>query len=171
MPICEKNQETGEQSWSFVEKWILRQAVKPYVTDELFNRKKAQYNAPLARPGKTVQNAARLSPLQEVFRTRLTKATVDHLGWANWSMIEPILSSYLATPETPTDGGLDRRARLLLFLLSFVILQERFNVPSAQLQPRETKRAVRVSWTASSISSAGMKVAEDLNSQLRMIAV
>ncbi|KZP16702.1 putative asparagine synthase [Athelia psychrophila] len=171
MPICEKNEETGEKSWSFVEKWILRQAVKPYVTDELFNRKKAQYNAPLARPGKIVQNAARLSPLQEVFRARLNRATVERLGWANWRVIEPILSSYLATPESPTDGGLDRRARLLLYLLSFVILQERFNVPSAQLRPREAKHAVRVSWTASSVSSAGVKVAEDLNSQLRRILV
>lgn len=83
MPICEKNEETGDENWTFVEKWILRQAVKPYVTDELFNRKKAQYNAPLARPGKIAQNAARLSPLQEVFCTRLNKGTVERLGWAS----------------------------------------------------------------------------------------
>lgn len=132
-PTCRTNEETGERSWSFVEKWILRQAARPFITDELFNRKKAQYNAPLARPGKIVRNAAGLSPLQEVFRARLTEATIGQLGWANWDVIEKILQSYLANPESPLDGGLDKKARLLLFLLSFVILQERFNIPSAQL--------------------------------------
>jgi asparagine synthase (glutamine-hydrolysing) len=42
--------------WSFTEKWLLRQAVRPYVTDELFERRKFSYNAPPERPSSTASN-------------------------------------------------------------------------------------------------------------------
>ncbi|KAJ7670220.1 hypothetical protein B0H17DRAFT_1086072 [Mycena rosella] len=39
----------GPGAWSFTDKWILRQAVKPYITEELYLRKKLSYNAPPTR--------------------------------------------------------------------------------------------------------------------------
>ncbi|KAF8205844.1 asparagine synthase [Mycena galopus ATCC 62051] len=39
---------TGPGGWSLAEKWILREAVKPFVTDEMYLRKKAPFNPPPA---------------------------------------------------------------------------------------------------------------------------
>ncbi|KAJ7573240.1 putative asparagine synthase [Mycena floridula] len=106
--------------WSFTEKWVLREAVRPFVTDEIYQAKKSQYNVPIARSDNVDP-----TPLQRLLKERLTVETVGKLGWANWS-----LQQYLTSPESPLDGGLDKRARILLFILSFVILQNRFKIPN-----------------------------------------
>ncbi|KAJ7580835.1 putative asparagine synthase [Mycena floridula] len=116
------------QKWAFTEKWILREAVKPFITDEIYQRKKSQYNVPIARP-----NNAILTPLQLLLKERLTVEIVEKLGWANWEYIGGLLEQYLSEPESPVDGGLDKRARILLCVLSFVILQDKFRVPTAGL--------------------------------------
>lgn len=123
----------GRNSWSFTDKWILRQAVKPFVTKELYERKKAQYNSPLPRQSSTEGSESKPSPLQSLLRDRLTQASVGRLGWISWEHVEKTLSAYLKSPEFPLDGGLDQRARVLLWVLSFVVLQERFSVPPGHL--------------------------------------
>ncbi|KAJ7128036.1 putative asparagine synthase [Mycena epipterygia] len=112
-------------SWSFTDKWILRQAVKPYVMDELFLRRKLSYNAP---PSRRAAADSGLVPLQEHFKARITRDSVEHLGFFEWSFIQEALSSYLAHPTFPADGSLDSRAQLLMYVLSFIVLQERFHV-------------------------------------------
>ncbi|KAJ7595204.1 putative asparagine synthase [Mycena floridula] len=115
--------------WSFTEKWVVREAVKPFVTQEIYQRKKFQYNAVIARA-----TDGSLTPLERLLKERLTVDTVTKLGWANWDYIGGLLHQYLASPETPADGGLDKRARILLCIVSFVILQDRFNVPIAEIE-------------------------------------
>ncbi|KAJ7576694.1 putative asparagine synthase [Mycena floridula] len=114
--------------WTFTEKWVLREAVKPFVTDEIYQRKKSQYNAPIAR-----SNDAGLTPLQRLLKERLTVESVSKLGWANWDYISGVLEQYLMLADIPVDGGLDKRARILLCVLSFVILQNRFNVSTTEI--------------------------------------
>ncbi|KAJ7749732.1 asparagine synthase, partial [Mycena metata] len=63
-----KNEGTG--AWGFTEKWILRQAVNPYVTEELFLRKKLSYNAP---PSPRTVGESNLVPLQGYLKARLTR--------------------------------------------------------------------------------------------------
>ncbi|KAL0061325.1 hypothetical protein AAF712_011842 [Marasmius tenuissimus] len=116
------------RAWSFTEKWILREAVKPFVTDEIYRRAKAQYNVPLSP-----QSSASLSPVQRLLREKITEQNIAKLGWANWEHIHGLLKSYLESPEYPADGGLDKRVRVLLCMVSFVILQERFKVPPVDL--------------------------------------
>ncbi|KAK1219532.1 hypothetical protein PQX77_017720 [Marasmius sp. AFHP31] len=117
------------RTWSFTEKWILREAVKPFVTDEIYRRTKAQYNVPLSP-----QSPASLSPVQRLLREKITEENIAQLGWANWEYIHGLLISYLESPEYPADGGLDKRVRVLLCMVSFVILQERFKVPPVDLE-------------------------------------
>ncbi|KAL0576097.1 hypothetical protein V5O48_005871 [Marasmius crinis-equi] len=115
------------RKWEFTEKWVLRQAAKPFVTNEIYSRTKLQYNAPIAKPSKT----SSLTPLQTYLKGKLTEDSVKKLGWANWEYVGGLLKGYLEDPQCPTDGGIDRRARALLCMSSFVILQERFGVPTA----------------------------------------
>jgi asparagine synthase (glutamine-hydrolysing) len=130
--------EPGPRKWRFVEKWILREAVKPFITEEIYLRKKSQYNAPISRPTPPTpsingvlgdSSLPELTPLQRLLKGRLTPETVGRLGWANWDYVRGLLDGYLEAPETPDDGGLDKRARCMLLMLSFVVLQERFGVP------------------------------------------
>lgn len=85
------------------------------------------YNSPIPRHA---ESTSRLTPLQVLLEKRLTKENVDRLGWLNWDTVSKTLDDYLEFPESPADGGLDRRARRLLYVLSFVVIQERFGVPS-----------------------------------------
>ncbi|KAJ7889732.1 putative asparagine synthase [Mycena leptocephala] len=81
LPPCMKVRPIkGERPgvWSFTEKWLLRQAVRPYVTDELFERRKFSYNAPPERPSSssTAPNINdkkdMLAPLPALFKNRIT---------------------------------------------------------------------------------------------------
>jgi asparagine synthase (glutamine-hydrolysing) len=112
--------------WSFNEKWILRQAVRPFVTDELYIRKKAPFNPP-PRPAALDEG---LLPLQLHLSKRITQANVERLGFFHWPYIRDILADYMGSPGFPGQGAIDHRARILLGVLSFIVLQERFNVPS-----------------------------------------
>jgi asparagine synthase (glutamine-hydrolysing) len=63
------------------EKWVLRQAVKPFVTEERFLRKKTPFNPPPSRPPAV---ATDLVPLQIHLKARITQATVERLGFIHW---------------------------------------------------------------------------------------
>ncbi|KAJ6529494.1 putative asparagine synthase [Mycena vulgaris] len=116
----------GPGVWTFTDKWILRQAVKPFVTEEVFRRKKIPYNAPIL-PDKTADSTQ--VPLQAMLKDRITQANVDALGFFNWEFVQGVLAQYSTAPEFPPDGGVDGKAQLLMYVLSFIIMQERFNVP------------------------------------------
>lgn len=121
MPIA----GTKPGTWTFDEKWILRQAAKPFVTEEIYRRKKAPYNPPprpAAMPG--------AAPLQLHLSRRITQASVERLGIFHWPYIRDTLADYVESPGFPARGVIDERARILLGVLSFIVLQERFNVPT-----------------------------------------
>ncbi|KAJ7443531.1 putative asparagine synthase [Mycena latifolia] len=117
----------ADGSWGFTDKWILRQAVKPYVTEELFLRRKLSYNAP---PSRRDAKESKLVPLQAHLKARITQSNVENLGFFEWSFVQHTLSSYLDQPTFPANGSLDSRAQLLLYVLSFIVLQEKFLVPT-----------------------------------------
>lgn len=111
--------------WTLTEKWILRQAVRPFITDEMYIRKKAPFNPP---PQPASSSSGR-SPLQVRLRERITRESVERLGFVNWPYIEEGLEGYLRNPAFPAQGAIDSRARMLMGVWSFVVLQERFGVP------------------------------------------
>ncbi|KAJ7132680.1 putative asparagine synthase [Mycena filopes] len=105
-----KGKEPG--TWTFTEKWILRQA--------------GSYNAPIV-PLKDRDSIA--SPIQKMLKARLTKENVEALGLFDWAFVERLLAHYLRAPEFPPGGGVDGKAQLLMYVLSFITLRERFAVP------------------------------------------
>ncbi|KXN83515.1 hypothetical protein AN958_01339 [Leucoagaricus sp. SymC.cos] len=125
--------QDGRTSWEFTEKFVVREAVKPFVTEEVFNRRKVQYNSPIAHHVTENGSTKYFSSLQKYLKGRVSQEAVEKLGWANWIYIGELLSDYLQSPATPADGGLDKRARLLLIVVSFIILQEQFNIPTFTL--------------------------------------
>ncbi|KAJ7141354.1 putative asparagine synthase [Mycena epipterygia] len=126
-----KGDENLPRSWVFVEKWVLREAIRPFVTDEIANIKKSQYNSPIPRPTSTLE--ARSTPLQAHLASRITKEAVEKIGFIRWEPVHSALVDFLERPESPSDGGLDQNARRLLFVLSFIVLQEMFHIPPASV--------------------------------------
>jgi asparagine synthase (glutamine-hydrolysing) len=124
MPIA--GNEPG--TWSFNEKWILRQAVKPFVTEEMYLRKKMAFNPPPRPAGATGP-----VPLQLHLSERITQQNVERLGFFDWPYIRDTLADYVESPGFPAHGAIDQRARILLGVLSFIVLRERFNVPTLRL--------------------------------------
>ncbi|KDR81295.1 hypothetical protein GALMADRAFT_222729 [Galerina marginata CBS 339.88] len=120
--------------WLFTEKWILRQAVKPFITEEVYLRKKQQYNSPI--PQRTQNeggNATKLTPLQVFLKERITADLVNALGFIDWISIKGLLDGYLQSPESPSDGDLDHRAKRLLTVASYIVLQAKFMVPKVEI--------------------------------------
>ncbi|KAJ7659364.1 hypothetical protein B0H17DRAFT_954830 [Mycena rosella] len=115
-------------TWSFNEKWILRQAVKPFVTKEMYLRKKIAFNLP-PRPAVTASPI----PLQLRLSKRITQENVERLGFFDSLYIRDTLDDYMESPGFPAHGVIDHRARILLGVLSFIVLRERFNVPTLRL--------------------------------------
>ncbi|KAJ7833756.1 putative asparagine synthase [Mycena olivaceomarginata] len=113
------------QAWSFTDKWILRQAVRPYLTDELYQRKNLGYNAP---PSRRTDDDSALVPLQIYFQSRITRTVVENIGFFDWAFVQETLKAYLTNPKFPADGALDSGAAILVYVLSFIVIQERFSV-------------------------------------------
>ncbi|KAJ7214631.1 hypothetical protein C8J57DRAFT_968485, partial [Mycena rebaudengoi] len=89
-----KNETSG--TWGFTDKWIMRQAVKPYVTEELFHRKKGSYNAP---PSRRTEGELKLVPLQANLKARITRANVERVGFFQWSFVEKSLTDMSENPK------------------------------------------------------------------------
>ncbi|ORX62277.1 glutamine-hydrolyzing asparagine synthase, partial [Hesseltinella vesiculosa] len=58
------------------EKWVLKQAMKPYITDEIYNRTKHPYLAPTS--------SAEDQPIIRLLHKWVVKEKVDRLGFLNW---------------------------------------------------------------------------------------
>lgn len=69
----------------FWEKWILREAAKPFLTDEVYRRRKHPYTAPVVY--------AKGGPLHRLFSRLLTKENVDALGFLHWPVVAKSLDA------------------------------------------------------------------------------
>lgn len=102
---------------SFNEKWILKEAVKPYITEEIYKRKKEPFIAPMARG----HNEKFVALLEK----HLTKANIERLGWMDYEEVERSKKKYL------NEGSKDNRDHQeMLMLMGFVILSQKFNIPA-----------------------------------------
>ncbi|KAL9552932.1 hypothetical protein MBANPS3_003548 [Mucor bainieri] len=96
-----------------IEKWILKEAVKPYVTQEIYERTKAPFFAP-----PTKKPNPKFVDLLSKF---LTKRNIDRLGWIRYDKVSEAKTNYLETNDL-------RAYQDLLIIISYVILSLRFNV-------------------------------------------
>ncbi|KAI4153206.1 MAG: hypothetical protein L6R39_001637 [Caloplaca ligustica] len=122
-----QNEEQSEQGplWknagsalqSLKEKWILREAVRPYITDELYKRRKNPFLAPTRWP----QGGA----LHRLFQGLLTREAVEALGFLDYAVVEEALErAYSLKGDTEA-------FRLLVYVGAWVTLRERFGVKKA----------------------------------------
>lgn len=105
------------QSLILTQKWILREAVRPYITDELYKRKKHPFLAPTRWP--------QGGPLHRLFEGLLTREAVEGLGFLDYAVVEEALEQAFA------DKADARAFRTLVYVGSWVTLAERFGVKKA----------------------------------------
>ena len=96
------------------EKWVLRQAVAPYITEEMRMRTKVPFLAPPAVPNPNSTHARLIS-------RKLTPAAIARLGWVRWACVQLHIDAFVAT-------GHLKSLSVLNFLVSMVVISERFGV-------------------------------------------
>lgn len=125
-PERASTQKTGENPWyegldmirdNFTEKWILREAGKPYITEELYKRKKHPYTAPTRWPVG--------GPLHTTMVQLCTRERVERLGFVDWDVVAYALATAFG------DEANAMSFRTLLFIGAWVTLGERFGVKTA----------------------------------------
>lgn len=113
-------------SYGLTEKWILREATKPFITDEIYRRRKHPYSAPFAYPTD--------GPMHKLLRKTVTKENIDRLGLLSWEAIELCLSQAFPkdSKETPSNPAF----RTVLMSAQLVILGQKFGVKRADPEIR-----------------------------------
>ncbi|KAI4713642.1 hypothetical protein J4E89_001089 [Alternaria sp. Ai002NY15] len=104
------------QTRSFSEKWILKEAMKPFITPELYARKKHPFSAPVKyKPD---------GPVHQLFQRLITKENVEALGFLEWDRCKDLLHDAIY------DGDRPKWSQMIL-VGQFVILSKRFEVKKA----------------------------------------
>lgn len=96
----------------FIEKYALREAVKPYVTEEVYKRRKHPYSAPTTYPYG--------GPVNTLLRKLLTQKRVEQLGFISWASVQNLL-------EKAWDGDV-WAWRTVLIVAEWTVLSDRFAV-------------------------------------------
>ncbi|KAH6861608.1 hypothetical protein B0T12DRAFT_347084 [Alternaria alternata] len=101
---------------TFSEKWILKEAMKPFITTELYARKKHPFSAPVKyKPD---------GPVHKLFEKLLTKENVEALGFLEWDKCKDLLHDAIY------DGDRPKWSQMIL-VGQFVILSQKFGVKKA----------------------------------------
>jgi asparagine synthase (glutamine-hydrolysing) len=101
------------------EKWILKEAMKPFITEEIYKRTKRPFVAP-----PVALTAEKAAPYKTIIDKHLSKEKVDRLGWAKWSFIEKQRDHFLETADKNS-------AKVMLIIISYIIIGETFGVATA----------------------------------------
>ena len=115
------NNQDASVSCDLTEKWILRQAAQPFITDEIYRRRKHPYTAPATYPAN--------GPLHKLMQTILTKENVDTLGFLNWDAVT--LHMEQAFPDSGKQAPSTHALRAVFMGAQWVVLGRRFGVASA----------------------------------------
>ncbi|RDA95365.1 hypothetical protein CP533_3540 [Ophiocordyceps camponoti-saundersi (nom. inval.)] len=99
------------------EKWILREAVRPHVTEEVYHRPKVAFWAPIRWP--------RNGRLHSMFRDLLTREAVDQLGFIDYSVVREALDKAFGDAADP------KSFRIVCYTGNWVAISQRFGVKKA----------------------------------------
>ncbi|KAI1628305.1 hypothetical protein EDD37DRAFT_304187 [Exophiala viscosa] len=108
-----RRDENGE----WVEKYVLREAAKPFITEEIYKKRKHPYSAPVEFP--------KNGPMHRLLQSLVTEENVAKLGFLKPDGVEGLVDQVFETKEMPT-------FRLVICLAQWVVLQQRFGVVKAQ---------------------------------------
>lgn len=99
------------------EKWILRQASRPFITEELYTRKKHPYSAPSLYPVG--------GPLYQLMKRLITRETVEALGFVDWVRTEGLVEKAFREQDQVA-------LRSAFGIAQWVVLSQRFGVSKAE---------------------------------------
>ncbi|KAK0628360.1 hypothetical protein B0T17DRAFT_588498 [Bombardia bombarda] len=106
------------------EKWILREAGKPFITQELYERRKHPYSAPY--------RWLRDGPLYKTLEGICTREAVENLGFVEYSLVQQGFAKGFG------EGADVRLFRLLLIIGGWVTLAERFGMKKVRMEDYQT---------------------------------
>ena len=113
--------EKGE----WVEKYVLREAGKKYITEEVYAKKKHPYSAPLQYPMD--------GPMHLLIKGLVTKANVDAIGWMMGDGVEDEVQKAFADKNKEA-------FKLVVCLAQWVVIAKRFDVKKAVRQEKNETR-------------------------------
>jgi asparagine synthase (glutamine-hydrolysing) len=116
--------DKGEEASSSViltEKWILREATKPFITDKIYRRRKHPYTAPAVYPVN--------GPLYKLMQKLLTIESVNKLGFLSWDAIKSNMEQ--AFPDNGEKSQSSHALRATVMSAQWVVLGEKFGVATA----------------------------------------
>jgi asparagine synthase (glutamine-hydrolysing) len=114
------NGQKAAESSVLTEKWILREATQPFITDEIFRRQKHPYTAPVTYPTN--------GPLHKLFQRTLTNKNVERLGFLSWDAINSCIEQ--AFPASGKPEVSSHTLRAVFMGTQWVILSQKFGVKS-----------------------------------------
>jgi len=101
----------------FVEKWVLREASKPFITKELYERKKHPYSAPTRYP--------RDGPLHKLMAGLVTRENVEGLGFVGWEKVKGLVDEAFGNEGSP------KALRLAIVVAAWVTMAKKFGIKRA----------------------------------------
>ncbi|KAK2011420.1 hypothetical protein LZ32DRAFT_659600 [Colletotrichum eremochloae] len=107
----------GSALRSMTEKWILREAARPYTTEKLYQRKKHTFLTPTKWP--------RDGALRSMFRTLLTRRAVEDPGFVDHGDVKDEVKRAFG------DEADAKSSRVLCYVGSWVTLAQRFGAKKA----------------------------------------
>ncbi|KAL8764776.1 MAG: hypothetical protein Q9209_007885 [Squamulea sp. 1 TL-2023] len=118
--------ETGQ----LTEKWILREASRPFITDELYTRKKhtstiTSTNTPLQQPYSAPSIYPLGGPMHALMSKLITKENIEQLGFIDWSQTENLVSTAFESQDQV-------QLRSAFGIAQWVVLGQRFGIPRAE---------------------------------------
>ncbi|PHH82725.1 hypothetical protein CDD82_5080 [Ophiocordyceps australis] len=99
------------------EKWILREAVRPFITTEIYHRKKQSFLAPMSWPAD--------GPLHRLLQKILTRAAVDQLGFVDSDFVLALM------PGAFGPSANSNKFRILVAIAAWVVLAQKMGIPTA----------------------------------------
>jgi asparagine synthase (glutamine-hydrolysing) len=103
-------------SKTITEKWILREAVKPFVTDEIYTRSKHPYMAPATWPAG--------GPLHQLLERLVTRSNVEQLGFLDWENVKGLVGTAFVKQDVAS-------FRQALIIAEWIVISQRFGVERA----------------------------------------
>lgn len=128
LPVSAKirwQQDAGASDGKFIEKWVLREAAKPFITKELYERKKHPYSAPTTWPTD--------GPLHLLFQGLITEDNVGRLGFIDWDKCKGLVDAAFASGDgSVTLEDQAKAIRLAIVVAQWVVLGRRFGIERAR---------------------------------------
>lgn len=100
----------------FVEKWILREATKPFITEEIYARRKHHFSAPPKWPAN--------GPLHKLMARLVTRENIEALGFVDWELVREHV------PKAFEEGDV-ASFRIAVTLAQWVVLGQKFGIARA----------------------------------------